>query len=82
MNALYFSTNGENWDNQTGWTGEKHPCGSESTDPWYGIVCDNSKERIFRVDLKENNLDGQMPSEIRGLFDLREYCHVSPQEST
>ena len=53
--ALYDSTDGINWNNNTNWlTG---PVSS-----WYGITVTGN--RVTKIDLEDNNLQGNLPSEI------------------
>ena len=61
--ALYNSTDGANWIENSGWLGEP---GTECT--WYGITCQDSK--VTNIDLEENNLVGTMPPEIGCMPDL------------
>jgi len=61
--ALYNSTDGSNWIDNTGWLGAP---GSECT--WYGITCQDSK--VTNIDLEENNLVGTIPSELGCISDL------------
>jgi Leucine-rich repeat (LRR) protein len=58
--ALYNSTNGDNWTENSGWNGAE---GTECT--WYGITC--MDDHITHIYLDNNNLTGSLPSEISGL---------------
>ncbi len=59
--ALYDSTDGENWTDNTGWKETDTPCS------WFGVTCaDNT---ITRIDVRENNLVGTLPS-LSALPDL------------
>ena len=60
--ALYNSTNGPGWTNNAGWLQTNTPCS------WYGIVCLNG--RIWKLDLRNNQLIGSIPAEIGGLNTL------------
>jgi hypothetical protein len=74
MNSFYFSTDGENWINKESWTTGLHPCGGDdSNTSWHGIACDDDRQNIELVALPNNDLLGQMPSEIVGLSNLSEY---------
>ncbi len=57
--ALYNSTDGDNWTNNSGWLTDPDPCN------WYGVFC--SDGHIVTIDLDENNLVGPIPSEIGDL---------------
>jgi len=61
--AIYQSTNGEGWDNQTGWLVDENVCN------WYGVSCYNGT--VVSLDLFGNNLSGPLPLEIGGFPDLR-----------
>jgi len=61
--ALYNSTDGPNWIDNTGWLGDP---GTECT--WYGITCQDST--VTNIDLEENNLVGTIPPEIGCMSDL------------
>ena len=62
--ALYDSTYGESWTNNTNWlTGEP-------VSTWYGVTASNN--RITMVNLTNNNLDGVIPPSI-GDLDSLEY---------
>jgi len=57
--ALYNSTNGDNWDDNTNWLiGD--PCG----DSWYEVYCNEANTVIQEIYLGFNNLDGTLPAEL------------------
>jgi len=60
--AIYNSTNGKQWKNNTGWTKTKTPCS------WYGVTCSNG--HVTRLYLQHNQLSGTIPPEIEGLSHL------------
>ena len=57
MIALYNSTNGKTWINNTGWM-EGDPC----NDMWQGLYCLNG--RVLQITLVYNNLTGFLPVEL------------------
>jgi len=59
--ALYSSTDGDNWNNNTNWL-----TGSVST--WYGITV--SGDRVTKIDMENNQMYGNIPSEIGSLTAL------------
>ena len=61
--ALYNSTDGSNWIDNTGWLGAPD---TECT--WHGITCQDSK--VTNINLEENNLVGTIPPEIGCMSDL------------
>ena len=54
--ALYESTDGDNWNDNTGWLETDTPC------EWYGVTC--SEGNVRGISLTFNNLQGSIPSEI------------------
>ncbi len=56
--ALYHSTNGADWENNTNWL-------TGPVDTWHGIEIDNC--RVKRVNLINNNMTGSVPPEIGDL---------------
>ncbi|MBN2029586.1 T9SS type A sorting domain-containing protein [bacterium] len=59
--ALYNSTNGDSWTNNTNWL-----TGPVST--WHGVTIE--EDRVYRIDLHGNNLVGTLPGEIGNLDNL------------
>jgi Leucine-rich repeat (LRR) protein len=74
LQDLYNSTDGANWQDNTGWLVSNTPCS------WFGIVCDGSG-KLTEIHLQENKLQGQLPETIGYLSDL-EYLNVSDNELT
>jgi Leucine-rich repeat (LRR) protein len=62
--ALYNATNGADWYIGN-WATEPDPCA------WFRVSC-NPDGTVRRLDLYQNNLSGQIPSEIGDLSDLVE----------
>jgi Leucine-rich repeat (LRR) protein len=60
--ALYDSTDGENWRDNTGWNVTIAPCS------WYQIRCDGG--HVTKLDLRGNRLSGSIPSELGNLSHL------------
>ena len=58
LQALYKSTNGSKWTNNTGWM-KGDPC----TEPyWYGLYCING--RVLQINLVYNGLAGPIPADL------------------
>jgi hypothetical protein len=74
LNTIYFSTNGTGWRVRTGWTGPTPVCADET---WYGVFCD-SDGLVTNLTLLDNDLLGQLPSEIAGLANLGKQESSSP----
>ena len=75
LNTLFYSTNGTLWRMRDSWTGPDPVCGDVGvTDAWFGITC-NAEGSIISLDLRENDLFGVLPSEIRALVSLGKYDH-------
>lgn len=64
--ALYNSTNGQNWTNNSGWLTNCDPCNN-----WSGVICD-ANDRVTILSLSNNNLVGEIPSELKDLDQLTE----------
>ncbi len=59
LSSFYYATNGAHWINKTNWfSGDK--C------TWYGVYCDASGN-VNALILKDNNLTGALPNEIKNL---------------
>ncbi|MFT4660775.1 MAG: hypothetical protein ACI8XB_001043 [Patiriisocius sp.] len=68
--ALYISTDGPNWLNNTGWVEgalaiDCEPC------TWYGVTCDVDG-RVSGLTLDNNQLNGLIPTELGDLTNLTE----------
>lgn len=79
LKILYYSTNGDNWDDTTGWTIIKDnitcPVGFEFS-TIYGISVNDITGRIDSINLRNNNLVGTLPDELSLLQDLQ-YINLS-----
>jgi len=65
MLDLYNTTDGSNWNNNTGWNLLSTP-----SDPctWYSVTCDSTG--VTELQLYNNNLVGQMPISLGNLANL------------
>ena len=64
--TLYNSTNGVNWNLNSGWLGgEGSECG------WYGVTCDPSQSTVNRITLGGMGLTGTLPSQIGNFTNLK-----------
>ncbi|MEN8218851.1 MAG: Calx-beta domain-containing protein [Pseudomonadota bacterium] len=61
--ALYDSTDGENWTNNTGWKATKSPCN------WYGMNCQGG--HVTGLTLGNNNLKGSISKKLSKLKQLK-----------
>ncbi|MBX2927398.1 MAG: BspA family leucine-rich repeat surface protein [Saprospiraceae bacterium] len=71
--ALYNSTNGPGWTNNTGWAEGAvgtscDPCNFNG-EPWYGIQCSNNG-RVVELNLSSNQLNGTLPAVLEALDSL------------
>lgn len=57
MVALYTSTNGDNWYNNSNWM-KGDPC----DDRWYGLYCING--RVLQINMAFNNMAGPLPAKL------------------
>ena len=60
--ALYTSTDGDNWGDNTGWLVDSDPCN------WYGVTCMGG--HVTNLDLSGNGLNGTLPPELGNLIQL------------
>jgi hypothetical protein len=63
--ALYESTDGENWNDNSNWLGDS-PCNAAKS--WFGVSCLGG--RVTEINLSENNLVGGLPDELGNLGQL------------
>lgn len=61
--ALYNSTNGNNWTNNSNWLSDK------PLDEWFGVIIDSG--RVESLKLPSNNLKGIIPDSIKNLSNLK-----------
>ena len=61
--ALYHSTNGDSWTNNTNWL-----VGPVNT--WYGVVVE--RDTVVAIKLGDNGLNGPIPAALGGVTYLRE----------
>jgi len=63
--ALYNSTNGNSWNDNTNWLGA---AGTEDT--WFGVTVSN--DQVVRMVLHRNQLTGTIPAELGNLVNVRQ----------
>lgn len=63
--ALYNSTDGDHWSNNSGWLQTNTPLST----PWYGIEYSDSGH-VTTLSLGGNNLQGPLPAELAQLTEL------------
>lgn len=71
LKAFYESTNGDFWLNNEGW---KEGVNDPTDNPcigWHGVSC-NGNNRVIKIDLRVNNINGELPEEMAGLTYLKE----------
>ena len=61
LTALYSSTDGANWTNNTNWL--------TAVTPWYGVTVENG--HVTSLDLYLNNLAGPLPAELGNLNSVQ-----------
>jgi hypothetical protein len=77
LTDFFHRTGGESWVQSWGWL-SGDPC----TISWYGVDCDCSGN-IVSLQLPDNNLSGQVPSTLNGLYALQVIdLHSSTKAST
>ncbi|MEM7536943.1 MAG: clostripain-related cysteine peptidase [Chloroflexota bacterium] len=60
--ALYSSTDGDNWTNNTDWLQTTTPCS------WHGVACNDN--HVTELRLSNNQLSGAIPAELGDLTKL------------
>ena len=63
--ALYNAMDGDHWLNNTNW------CSDKPLSEWYGVGTEPVSNRVDRLDLSQNGLNGSLPAEITNLKKLR-----------
>lgn len=53
------------------WTAGSHPCGSDGTAAWQGVMCDAPEGRVQEVDLSSSRMVGFLVPDITSLSHLR-----------
>ena len=77
LQALYNSTDGANWRDNTNWTSDM------ALSTWHGVTTDGDG-RVTRLELQENGLNGTLPTELENLTHLesllldRNYALMGP----
>jgi hypothetical protein len=61
--ALYESTDGDHWEDNSGWLVDQMPCS------WYGVICQEG--HVVDLQLYYNQLSGSLPPEIGNLPHLK-----------
>jgi hypothetical protein len=60
--ALYNNTNGEDWEDNSGWLVAESPC------TWFGVIC--QRGHVVELQLYSNHLSGSLPPELGNLAML------------
>ena len=69
LSALYRSTGGENWFNDSGWDLDAPPS-DEALKDWYGVHA--TQGQVEQIRLQKNNLTGRIPLELGQLSGLEQ----------
>ena len=85
LEALYISTDGDNWTDNTGWNGPTVCPGAvipgnpnATASPWTGVFCGviGSADHVVSINLADNNLTGPLPA-LANLTELRRFFAYS-----
>ena len=63
LEALYIATDGDNWEENGNWLSDA------PLDEWYGVSIDDDG-RVTGIDLRGNNLNGELPDDLGYLLEL------------
>jgi len=63
---LYHATTGSGWETKDGWDSPADYC------MWHGVMCTEGTKNVTKLDLRNNNLVGQLPDSIGTLSRLVE----------
>ena len=72
--TLFYSTNGETWIDSSNWLTDTDEC------DWSGTACNEAGD-IVALELNENNLQGDMPSEVGLLVSLLTLSFLNPADT-
>ncbi|UZR92287.1 leucine-rich repeat domain-containing protein [Chondrinema litorale] len=64
LKAFYNALNGGSWSSNDNWNDD-----TKALSEWYGVTTDDNG-CVIKIELSENNLSGQIPSEIGSLTEL------------
>ncbi|WP_338767116.1 choice-of-anchor D domain-containing protein [Bernardetia sp. ABR2-2B] len=67
--ALYNSTNGNSWTNNTNWNTSQTPASNTVDNSWHGVTVVGG--RVTQLNLTNNNLVGSIPTQIGDLTALQ-----------
>lgn len=75
--VLYYSTNGENWVDNTNWLSDENECTWYTSSTNNGQICNEANSQYLQVVLSRNGLAGTVPEELALLSDfLRKSFHA------
>ena len=72
LTALYYATNGDNWERNDNWITDA------PLDDWYGVETDDYG-LVVELELDDNNLTGELPTELGNLNCVRVSVHRGQQ---
>ena len=68
LSALYTATNGDQWNNNSGWDIREAPPSMNHFKQWHGLMVVD--QNLGSISLENNNLRGVLPSELGELSEL------------
>ena len=68
LSALYTATNGDQWNNNSGWDIREAPPSMNHFKQWHGLIVVD--QNLGSISLENNNLRGVLPSELGELSEL------------
>jgi hypothetical protein len=66
LRTFFNAAGGKDWSKRDNW---KSAPGTENT--WYGVTCDAGDTTVLELELRDNNLSGELPAELGDLKNLK-----------
>jgi len=71
--VMFYTLSGQDWKNKDGYGSDQHEC------LWFGVMCSDN-QKVIRIELLHNNLNGQLPKEA--LLPNLAFIHLAENQIT